>query len=185
MNGKEYEMKIRMQREQYEALLRLLSQLPGKTELQNNYYYDTYDQYYRKQNVTLRVREKNGRLKGTVKRHLPGGYGSREEDFFVDSVPSMMLFEGTPVSLKGCLQTKRTTIVLSEAMLLMLDENVYLHARDYELELECPQSLLPQASGILLLLQKLLRLDRMQIPLSKSERFFRRLDALNQPKPML
>ena len=36
MNGQEYEMKMRMQREQYEALLRLLSQHPGKTELQNN-----------------------------------------------------------------------------------------------------------------------------------------------------
>ena len=185
MNGQEYELKLRIQRDHYEALLRMFAHLPSKTVVQNNYYYDTAEQYYRRRNITLRVREKDGRLKGTVKRHLPGGYGSREEDFFVDSVPSMILFEGTPVSLKGCLQTKRTTIVLSETMLLMLDENVYLHARDYELELECPQSLLPQASGILLLLQKLLRLDRMQIPLSKSERFFRRLDALNQPKPML
>lgn len=185
MNGQEYEMKLRMQKEQYEALLRLFSQFPSKTEIQNNYYYDTYGQHYRKQNITLRVREKNGRFKGTVKRHLPTGYGSREEDFDVDSVPPSMLFEGIPVSLKGSLQTKRTTVVLSEFMLLMLDENVYLHTRDYELELECPQNFLPQASGVILLLQKLLRLNRMQIPLSKSERFFRRLDAMNQAKPSL
>ena len=185
MNGQEYELKLRIQRDHYEALLRMFAQLPSKTVVQNNYYYDTAEQYYRRRNITLRVREKNGRLKGTVKRHLPGGYGSREEDFFVDSVPSMMLFEGTPVSLRGCLQTKRTLIALSDSIVMMLDENVYLHARDYELELEYRPEDAQRAGGMLLLLQRLLRLDRMQIPLSKSERFFRRLDALNQAKPTL
>lgn len=171
MVQQEHELKYLLTQEEYEQLLKLLEAFPSETALQKNYYYDTYHLDLRKRNITMRVREKDGCLQGTIKRHLKN-HTSTEEHFPVGSLPQMLLYEGETVYLAGKLQTERTTYHLSDALLLMLDCNTYLDLCDYELELECPEHYLPQAKVLAAKLFQLLQMDPRDISKSKSERFF-------------
>ena len=64
MTEKEYELKMLLTNREYRFLLDMFNLLTVETDLQTNYYYDTRDETMRKKNVTVRVREKNG--KGTL-----------------------------------------------------------------------------------------------------------------------
>ena len=174
MTEKEYELKMLLTNREYRFLLDMFNLLTVETDLQTNYYYDTLDEIMRKKNVTIRVREKNGKLLGTVKRHLVNG-DSLEEHFHVDTLPQVIMLEGTPVWLKGSLVTERKTLRVSDGITLMLDLNQYLNTVDYELEIEYSEQLRDQAEGILMLIRCLLARTQQKGAISKSERFFQRL----------
>jgi uncharacterized protein YjbK len=176
MTTAEFELKWLLHREHYEKLVGFLNPLPSLCELQTNYYYDTPTEKLRKQNITIRIREKDGKLQGTVKRHLAQDGCSMEERFQVESIPYRMTFEGEPVYLVGKLQTMRTTFFLSDSVMIMLDRNEYLDCVDYELELECPKDFMERGEGILFLIQQILQAGEREQAESKSERFFRRLE---------
>jgi uncharacterized protein YjbK len=172
---KEYELKYMLTDDEYHMLERILDRLPSVSEIQTNYYYDTESESLRKQNVTVRVREKNNKYQGTIKRHLADGC-STEENFRMKALQNIMMFEGENIYMKGSLETKRTTYYLSDDVMIMLDRNEYLDNIDYELEVECPKEFMEQAKGIVFLIKELLHSERMESSIHKSERFFRRLN---------
>ena len=176
MTATEYELKWLLNPEDHEKLMEFLNPLPSLCELQTNYYYDTRTEKLRKQKITMRIREKNGKIQGTVKRHLTQDGCSLEERFQVESIPHRMMFEGEPVYLIGKLKTQRTTFFLSDSVMIMLDRNEYLDCVDYELELECPKDFMERGEGILFLLQRMMQTEQWESSEIKSERFFKRLE---------
>lgn len=177
MKKTEYERKRMLSREDYDALCGLLGQLPASDVTQINHYYDTPGGRLRAENTTVRIRDINGRLRGTVKRHGKDGC-STEEPFRTDRFPEWLELDGEMLERRGSLTTRRKSYRMPDGLLLMLDENLYLGKSDYELEIEHPADKTGQAEGVLLCLQAL---TGHPFPKSetKSERFFRRLEVLN------
>jgi len=178
MTEKEHELKMMLTKDEHHFLLHFFDKLMVESGLQTNYYYDTRDEVMRKRNVTVRVRQKNNKLIGTVKRHLDTDYCSIEERFRVDTLPRVIMLDGMPLWLKGSLQTERKIFKICDGITLMLDLNQYLGSVDYELEIEYSESLRKQAEGILMLIESLLEKQMKQKSVSKSERLFQRLSIL-------
>ena len=178
MQQTEYEEKRLLERADYDALCGLLACRPVTEAVQINHYYDTPDGSIRREQVTVRIRGRNGTLCGTVKRHGRDGC-STEARFPVDRLPDRLEVEGLSLSRQGSLTTCRRTYPLPGGFALMLDENLYLGRTDYELELEYPAGGCDRAEGILLCLQALIGRVLPESP-SKSERFFRRLADVNK-----
>lgn len=169
---KEHELKMMLTKDEHHFLLHFFDKLMVESGLQTNYYYDTRDEVMRKRNVTVRVRQKNNKLIGTVKRHLDRDNCSTEEHFRVDTLPRVIMWDGVPLWLKGSLQTERKVFKVCDGIILMLDLNRYLGAFDYELEIEYSESLRKQAEGILMLIGSMVGKLVSNEVISKSERFF-------------
>ena len=178
MTEKEHELKMMLTKDEYQFLLYFFDKLMVESGLQTNFYYDTRDEVMRKGNATVRVRQKNNKLIGTVKRHMDTNNCSVEEHFRVDTLPRVIMLDGMPLWLKGSLQTERKTFKVCDGIVLMLDLNQYLGTVDYELEIEYSGPLRNQAEGILMLADSLLGQQMKQKSVSKSERFFQRLSIL-------
>ena len=174
MKTKEYEKKMMLTEREYRFLIRLFENSIVEKNTQINYYYDTRNETMRKMNITVRIREKNGKLLGTVKDHGAGQHCSTEECFRVDTLPRVIMLEGLPLWLKGTLKTERSVFRICDGILLMLDLNTYLDVVDYELEIEYSESFCKQTEGILMLIANLLGQSVINNVISKSERFFRR-----------
>ena len=84
-----------------------------------------------------------------------------------------------PVWIRGALHTRRTVFRVCEGITMMLDKNTYLDVIDYELEVEFSLPYRKQAEGVVQLVLSLLHRARVIQPVSKSERFFRRMDELH------
>ena len=177
MTEKEHEFKMMLTKDEHHFLLRFFDKLMVESGLQTNYYYDTRDEVMRKRNTTVRVRQKNNKLIGTVKRHLDTDHCSMEEHFQVDTLPRVIMWDGMPLWLKGSLQTERKVFKVCDGIILMLDLNQYLGTVDYELEIEYSESLRKQAEGILMLICSMVGKSIHLDTLSKSERFFQRLNS--------
>ena len=177
MTEKEHELKMMLTKDEHHLLLRLLDKLMVESGLQTNYYYDTRDEVMRKRNTTVRVRQKNNKLTGTVKKHLGTDNCSIEEHFQVDTLPRVIMWDGTPLWLKGSLQTERKVFKICDEIFLMLDLNQYLGTVDYELEIEYSESFRKQAEGILMLIGGMVGKYVSNEVISKSERFFRGLNS--------
>ena len=177
MTEKEHELKMMLTKDDHHFLLRFFDKLMVESGLQTNYYYDTRDEVMRKRNVTVRVRQKNNKLIGTVKRHLETDNCSIEEHFQVDTLPRVIMWDGMPLWLKGSLQTERKIFQVCDGIILMLDLNQYLGTVDYELEIEYSESLRKQAEGILMLIGSMIGKSIHLDTVSKSERFFQRLNS--------
>lgn len=137
----ERELKILLNADQYAKICAFIDkQYQGQyaRNKQVNYYYDTEDGYYNQKGVTIRVRRKNGTLKGTIKTHLVQVDNCSEEmSFDVDRVPMALYYEEHYLKLRGKLVTNRISVKLNQDnLLLCLDENLYLGYTDYELEIE-------------------------------------------------
>ena len=168
----EYEIKLMLSKEQYEKLSGMFPDSKRRTFTQTNYYYDTLCLDMRKNNTTVRVREKNGRFKVTIKEHLSGR--STEKSFEIECLPSTISNENMELKLFGNLCTKRTEIEICEGITLMLDYNKYLDTEDYEMELEYVPEFKEKADEIILELQSILGYRKVPtLSKSKSERFFR------------
>ncbi len=137
----ERELKILLNADQYAKICAFIDkQYQGQCvrDKQVNYYYDTEDGCYNQKGVTIRVRRKNGTLKGTIKTHSVQGENCSEEmSFDVDRVPVALYYEERYLKLRGKLITNRISVKPNQGgLLLCLDENLYLGHTDYELEIE-------------------------------------------------
>ncbi|MBR5280025.1 MAG: CYTH domain-containing protein [Clostridia bacterium] len=115
---------------------------------QVNHYYDTPDYALHKQGITLRIREKDGRLHGEIKRHNFGkSHDSREEQFEADGLPAKLVVDGVEAASLGTLETVRESLILPTYR-LDFDVSTYWGRRDYELEIEFQESALPEVLAI-------------------------------------
>lgn len=173
----EFEMKMPLSEEEYFFLIKLFQEHICSENVQINYYYDTRTREFRRQNTTVRIRQKGGRFKGTVKKHLPQRSCSIERSFFVSGLSPSFELEEKRVYLQGELKTHRIKIPITDFAVMMIDKNEYLGQTDHELELEYSELKEGEAMSMMLLIEKLLGHKRKsRADISKSERFFRRLE---------
>lgn len=186
----EYEKKVLLTEEEYRCLKKYFI-LSGKTSFQTNYYYDTDTYLLNKINFTLRIREKNGKFKATIKQHtqkhdcsieLTGDAVSEYDDSF---------FKSYEVMLHGKLITERITLGFDSGISIMLDKNDYLGTTDYELEIEYPRNLESSANAEMNIIELILAEADVLIPdgsfveryyrsTPKSKRFFTRLEQMKR-----
>ena len=176
MTQDEFELKLMLSKEQYEKLSEIFPDSKCKKVVQTNYYYDTINLDMRKKNTTVRVREKNGKYKLTIKRHYYDCNYSAENNLSIDYASEFIMVEGKKLKLFGELTTERTEIKLCDGITLMLDYNRYLDIEDYELELEYVPKSKEKAEGMMLALQAIIcYTGAPNLSKSKSERFFENL----------
>ncbi len=175
MKTPEFEKKLLLSEAEYRMLQKLFF---SKNEVtlteQMNYYYDTpYEEFHRK-GITCRIRQKGSRLKGTIKSHLSDSKDtSIEQSFTVETLPYRFIVNDRTVYLQGQLFTKRLETAPTQGILLTLDQNWYLGACDYELEIEYLPEFGAQTDGIYRTILQLLRHpEAPQKSPSKSQRFF-------------
>lgn len=176
----EYEYKMMLTEEEYETV-RQWAETNYYTVMRNfvqlNYYYDTPSFFFREQGMTLRVRQAGGALKGTLKKHGVGGTAlrSREKSFSAARLPQRISYQNEIAVLQGVLVTERIEIPLRKTLFLMLDRSSYLGRTDHELELEFPRGGRKLAEQFM---EELSRTIRSKPRVSKSERFFRAREEL-------
>ena len=135
----EFEHKITLTEEEYNHLLMLLGSTPGSTK-QINYYYDTDDLSMNAQNVTCRLRFKNGKYQATMKVHMPDSYCSVEIDMPTPCCVEKNVFTAMGLKYQGKLITERTVLMKNSEFKIVLDKNIYLGVVDYEVEIEYSDS---------------------------------------------
>lgn len=177
----ERELKQLISSQDYIALLSFLSLFPSESIEQLNHYYDTENGYYNSIHTTVRIREKNGRLKGTVKSHVICNK-SIERDFKVSSLPERFFIDERNVFYKGKLHTERKIYRLGNGLILFLDKNSYLDTVDYEIEIEYPEDLEEIAKTMMLAMRKIIDTQCSNESLSKSERFYKRKEQIENER---
>ena len=131
----EIEKKMLLTKQEYECLLRCFGQAHRSIK-QINYYFDTADLAMNAQNITCRVRFKDGKYKGTMKRHIANSDQSIETDIKVRNGVIDNDFIDMGLKLQGMLTTERHVILRDSNCEVILDQNDYLGYTDYELEIE-------------------------------------------------
>ena len=159
---------------------------------QVNYYYDTVDLSMNRQDITCRIRLKDGKYKGTIKSHSPDGCQSTESEIKV--YDGIRKNEFTEIGLKhyGELITKRCIIFKDEGCEAVLDKNEYLGCVDFELEIEYKPDFEHHAADVLRMLtdgiksSKTIATDNLinsnLSARSKSKRFFERYLIIERRK---
>ena len=173
----ELEKKLLLSKEEYETLMKHFSHadttIPKPMIQQINYYYDTDDLLMNRQNITCRIRWKDGKHQGTIKRHFPHSDQSTETDVEVYDGNIENAFINMGLSLKGELHTERCTVLKDTACEVVLDKNKYLGHEDYELEIEYAPMFEHRAERILKTILTILHINTppQAIP-GKAKRFF-------------
>ena len=177
---KEFEKKIQLTETAYRKWIELFKHLQTECFTQINYYYDTENELFRKQKTTCRIRQIGNYLKGTKKTHVmkENSMHSIEQSFTVNDFQESFVIDNEKVFLKGQMTTERTIVPLAPDINLMLDQNMYLGTVDYELELEFSYEHEADAIGIMTLIDTITPSHKSASPLSKSERFFKRLHQI-------
>lgn len=135
----ELEKKLLLTRDEYECLsehFRYNDPHIGKPIRQINYYFDTDNLLMNRQNITCRVRLKDGKYKATMKIHMPNSNCSTEIDMTPPHSISENIFTEMGLKLQGELVTERTLLIKSDEYEVVLDKNQYLGVVDHELEIE-------------------------------------------------
>ena len=131
----ELEKKLLLTEDEYSCLLEHFGK--GKSSVkQINYYFDTEDLAMNRQNITCRIRLKDGKYKATMKRHTSGTDYSTETDMEVRDGIYENAFVDMGLKLQGKLVTKRCILMKDTNYEVVLDRNEYLGYTDYELEIE-------------------------------------------------
>lgn len=180
----EYEKKIMLTQDEFKVLLEQMGK-GAKTVIQTNRYFDTDDYFMSKNNITCRIRDKEGVYVSTIKAHSINGC-SMEKDLHVTDDPNCNVFQRFGAKFKGELKTKRTVIHKDQNCEIVLDANSYLGYEDYELEVEYSERYEEQAIKLIGKVANILVLSdficdsseliaRIGKGASKSERFFNRL----------
>lgn len=131
----ELEKKLLLTREEYNYLLNHLGQ-DKPTVKQVNYYFDTDDLSMNRQNITCRIRLKDGKYTATIKQHTTNSEHSTETNMTVRNGVHDNIFADMGLSLQGDLTTERCIILKDSTCEVVLDRNDYLGYTDYELEIE-------------------------------------------------
>lgn len=149
----EIEFKNLLTEKEYEMLLHAYP-FPKKGTWQTNYYFETEDLNMSKKGAALRIREKNGTFRLTLKEPHPDGLlethdvlSPEEARSFLDNkiikkpntAHQLEKLGINPFSLRyfGKLSTERRELKTRDC-LLVLDYSQYNGLEDYELELEAP-----------------------------------------------
>ena len=185
----ELEKKLLLTEDEYDYLMEHLGyespliQKPITTQV--NYYFDTDDLSMNRQNITCRIRLKDGKYKGTIKRHAPNGDYSTETEIEIYDGLTDNQFTAMGLKLQGTLTTERHVIRKNASFEIVLDKNDYLDHTDYELEIEYNLKHKKDAQEMLAILcdiltsKKLLLADQDSSSFSsKSGRFFERKAAI-------
>lgn len=147
-------------------------------KLQVNYYYDTDDNTLNSKKITVRIRQQHSDMKLQIKKHREFDNGLSTSDEYsekIDTLPSFMRIPDIPdnVILKGVLVTERQIFSFGKNSSICFDGNMYLGICDYEVEIEVDERDTEEALFII----NYLGLAQKPIE-SKSERFFRKLEAM-------
>ena len=187
----EYEKKILLNREEYEALYESLC-FDKKPILQTNYYFDCESLSMNKKGITCRVRKKGDKYYTVIKRHSSTNNGCSKEDIIdVQKRFDPEAFKCLGLSFKGCLITERYTVLEDTFCKVVVDRNIYLGKTDFELEVEYFKGCETEAYQIInRIAEKLGSLNKIYSPYefmhregkskSKSERFFERYSEVNK-----
>lgn len=183
----EIEYKNLLTKEEFDRLLENLP-FPEQSETQINYYFETKDFSLKQNGCALRIREKNGEYKLTLKEPHPQGL--LETHDFLTKQEALDWIDGKFITKRhtasqlaekdispedliyyGCLKTERRELN-DNNVLIVLDFSTYNGKSDYELELEAPS----QEVGIEAF-QTLLKAHNIQkrITPNKIKRFFQTL----------
>lgn len=181
----ETEYKFLVSKEQFEKYFVLLVKKYGKatTKLQVNYYYDTEGNTLNKNDVTVRIRQENDRLKWQIKRHT-AKYGvlfsSDEYCGSLNFLPGIIKFNEIKedLILKGSLITERRTISFGAGGKLCFDFNMYLGTYDYEIEVEYFEQDKSLGDAIATIIDS----DAKETGATKSNRFFKQWEEINNGK---
>lgn len=185
----EHERKILLSKDEYSYLLKKFGQDKPIIK-QINYYFDTNDLAMNNQNITCRIRLKNGKYQGTIKQHFPETDHSTETEIDIRNSVYDNTFTDMGLILQGELVTERCVIIKNQNVEVVLDKNVYLGHTDYELEIEYAlnqetkvQSILQTFLNILMQQKCFFTYKDKYEPtnniLSKSNRFFKRKSIEN------
>lgn len=183
----ELEKKVLLTAQEYTILLEQFGQ--GKPiARQINYYFDANDLSMNEQNVTCRIRLRDGKYQGTMKRHRSETDGSTEIEIEVRNGIYDNAFLDMGLRLKGELVTERCVIRKDACCEVVLDKNEYLGSTDYELEIEYRSGQEKRADEVMRSIADVLRscnpasTRKTMAPRypaeSKSGRFFRRWKKL-------
>lgn len=149
-----------------------------KHKLQVNYYYDTEDNALNRFKTTVRIRQNHNKLKLQIKKHRTENGTIATSDEYSSNVNELSFTMRISdmqdiVTLKGSLITEREIYTFGENSIICFDRNMYLGICDYEIEIEISEADKQEALSVI----EFLGLLQMPI-MSKSERFFRRLEAM-------
>lgn len=179
----ELEKKILLSADEYFILLNSMGRFSA-FEKQVNHYFDTDNYDMDSQRITCRIREKNGKFKGTIKRHYDNGCSEESSQEAIDEKDSR-LFDKYILHPQGSLTTIRNTLYEDEDIKIVVDKNDYLGTVDYELEIEYHphnsnniDAIIKKMGEIISYSKKDLDLNefcnRVQSADTKSQRFFNR-----------
>lgn len=189
----EREKKMLISKDEYDYLIEQLGyELPGIKKpviRQINYYFDTEDLAMNQNHITCRIRLKNGRYKGIIKRHFPDTDRSTETEIKIYDGIDENTFTDMGLQLQGSLITERCIIFKDLNHEIVLDKNEYLGYTDYEIEIEYSPDYEEKAELTLKTLHDMLVKWKNASPLrknttnfknvsSKSSRFFERKKLL-------
>ena len=185
----EFEKKMLLTEEEYNYLMKHFGHdnplLPKPVVKQINYYFDTDDLSMNRQNITCRIRLKDGKYKGTMKRHSENGDQSTEIEMEVRDGIRDNAFLDRGLQLQGELTTYRCIVLKDGRYEVVLDKNEYFGSFDYELEIEYLPNFEKDAQCIYQVILDLLTWckcfpaynksykHKLNVP-SKSNRFFER-----------
>ncbi len=186
----EFEKKRLLSVDEYNYLMEYFggttSLTPKPIIKQINYYFDTDDLSMNEQNITCRIRLKDGKYKGTIKQHSLNSDHNTETEIEIYDGINRNAFTNMGLKLQGELFTERCIIFKDAGCEVVLDKNQYLGYIDYELEIE--YSVVYEKEATLLfhtfiealkhqknLLTKKKYYKRVQNTPSKSNRFFERM----------
>ena len=140
---KEIEYKFLVSKEDFNRFLSYFDTQGNSAvrKIQINYYYDTDDNMLNKNDVTVRVRLEQDKLKFQIKKHTNTSMALFFSDEYcgcLERLPKVLRVEGIheELLLKGSLVTERREIKFGICGKLCFDINMYLGVIDYEIEIE-------------------------------------------------
>lgn len=185
----EKELKVLLNKEQYDLLLRQFNWDEIRT--QTNFYYTDKENNSKNQGITIRVRQSNDKIvlqiKIPIDHHEQGAlHFNREYETELNEVPEEI--EGTflsnlcsiplpNVSKVGYLITERYIYNWNDDIEISLDKNKYLNVEDYEIEIEYKENIDPAILDILAK-NKIQIMDKVE---GKCGRFFNQLHKVTDP----
>lgn len=179
----EKEYKFLLTREQYDALKEYFQW--NNTFEQFNYYYNDMDNYIYNNNITVRIRERNGKFKLQTKMNVynNGALAIKEEkELDVDGayaliqpeiLKNMIGYMCRDIHKVGVLKTYRDVCTKFQNVEICLDMNEYLSIVDYELEIEYTSE-----NGVDSMLRQMVKKFGLQLEKKtegKNSRFFHEL----------
>lgn len=181
----EHELKYMLTKRQFRKLVELVKaffKYSITCDTQINYYYDTPDLFFDRNHTTIRIREKEGSRRGTIKIHAVNEHDCSDEiPFEVNDIPAQLKYKGKELIMHGALTTHRISVTIHPHITLCLDENHYLGKVDRELEIEYDEGYHAEAWKWLMLISMILCKGRygsarhLCYAAYKSARFFMRL----------